>query len=154
VTGNALSEWHYFALVLFCYHAYFLIWKDGVSYGKFLRGICVVSTRGEKLSILQSMVRAALISLPYLWLGTGEIGTHVLRGQTPPILSMLSIAALWWFLADLFLVETLDGRRTLTDRVAGTIVVNLPPPQPHRAPAVPMYSATDAEFGPRPRKPK
>ncbi len=152
--GSALSEWHYFALVLFGYHAYFLIWKNGVSFGKFLRGICVVSVNGESLSILQSILRAALISAPYTWLSTSEIGPSVVRGQMPPILSVLSIAALWWWLADVFLVETLDGRRTLTDRVAKTMVVNLPPLQPHRAPAVPMYSANDAEFGSKPRRPK
>ena len=124
--GSALSEWHYFALVLFGYHAYFLIWKNGVSFGKFLRGICVVSVNGESLSILQSILRAALISAPYTWLSTSEIGPSVVRGQMPPILSVLSIAALWWWLADVFLVETLDGRRTLTDRVAKTMVVIFP----------------------------
>jgi len=42
--------------------------------------------------------------------------------------------------------------RSITDRVARSLVVNIPPPQPHRAPAVPtMYSAPDAEFGPRPQ---
>ena len=152
--GSGLSAWLYFALVLFGYHAYFLIWKNGVSFGKFLRGICVVSVNGESLSILQSILRAALISAPYTWLSTSEIGPSVVRGQMPPILSVLSIAALWWWLADVFLVETLDGRRTLTDRVAKTMVVNLPPLQPHRAPAVPMYSANDAEFGSKPRRPK
>lgn len=41
---------------------------------------------------------------------------------------------------------------TLADLVARTRVVNTPPPQPHRAPAGPMYSATDAEFGYPPRR--
>jgi uncharacterized RDD family membrane protein YckC len=43
---------------------------------------------------------------------------------------------------------------TIADIVARTRVVNTPPPQPHRAPAGPMYSATDAEFGPAPRRHK
>src|SRR5690606_31418931 len=43
---------------------------------------------------------------------------------------------------------------TLADLVASTRVVNTPPLQPHRAPAAPMYSATDAEFGYPPRKKK
>jgi uncharacterized RDD family membrane protein YckC len=43
---------------------------------------------------------------------------------------------------------------TVADIVARTRVVNAPPPQPHRAPAGPMYSATDAEFGRAPRRPK
>jgi len=29
---------------------------------------------------------------------------------------------------------------------------NVPPLQPHRAPAGPMFSSEDAEFGPKPRK--
>jgi uncharacterized RDD family membrane protein YckC len=41
---------------------------------------------------------------------------------------------------------------TFSDLISRTRVVNTPPPQPHRAPAAPMYSATDAEFGFRPRK--
>jgi hypothetical protein len=41
-------------------------------------------------------------------------------------------------------------RRSVADLVAGTIVVNAPAPQAHRAPAAPMYGATDREFGPRP----
>lgn len=33
-----------------------------------------------------------------------------------------------------------------------TLVVKMPPPQAHRAPAVPMFSAGDAEFGVPPRR--
>jgi hypothetical protein len=57
----------------------------------------------------------------------------------------------------LFAETTLLGhsatRQTLADRVARSLVVNLPPLQPHRAPAGPMYSATDKEFGFPPRRP-
>jgi hypothetical protein len=52
------------------------------------------------------------------------------------------------------LLFSLRSRRTIADFVAGTLVVNTPPLQPHRAPAAPMYSAGDAEFGYAPRKPK
>jgi uncharacterized RDD family membrane protein YckC len=54
-------------------------------------------------------------------------------------------------LADMFLVSVLPWRQTLADFLCGTIVVRTPPPQPHRAPAAPMYSPTDAEFGVAPR---
>jgi hypothetical protein len=52
---------------------------------------------------------------------------------------------------ELGMMFTLPTRQTLADLVARTLVINVPPPQPHRAPAAPMYSATDAEFGVRPR---
>lgn len=55
-----------------------------------------------------------------------------------------------------FLIETAllftPMSMTLADIAARTRVVNTPPPQPHRAPAGPMYSATDAEFGHAPRR--
>lgn len=49
--------------------------------------------------------------------------------------------------ADVYPLEFHKQPRTLTDRFAGTIVISMPPPQPHRAPAFPMYSRHDAEFG-------
>lgn len=49
---------------------------------------------------------------------------------------------------------SMASRRTGADLVSGTMVVNTPPPQPHRAPAAPMYSPNDAEFGYPPQKPR
>jgi len=43
-------------------------------------------------------------------------------------------------------------RRSVADVLFGTMVINVPPPQPHRASAAPMYSPDDAEFGLRPRR--
>jgi len=43
-------------------------------------------------------------------------------------------------------------RQRLADLVAGTAVVTEPPPQPHRAPAMPMYSKDDSELGPPPKR--
>lgn len=42
--------------------------------------------------------------------------------------------------------------QSVADFLSGTLVVKLPPPQAHRAPAVPMFSAHDAEFGVPPRR--
>jgi len=64
-----------------------------------------------------------------------------------------SLFLLGLVIADVTLLERSASRETLTDRLAGSLVVNLPPLQPHRAPAVPMYSATDAEFGHPPSRP-
>ncbi len=41
----------------------------------------------------------------------------------------------------------------LTIDIHDRFVVNLPTLEPHRAPAIPMYSATDKEFGTPPRRP-
>jgi hypothetical protein len=57
-------------------------------------------------------------------------------------------------LSELGMMYTLPTRQTLSDLVSRTLVVNVPPPQPHRAPAAPMYSPTDAEFGVRPGRRK
>ena len=62
-----------------------------------------------------------------------------------------SISLLALFIAETTLLERSVAGRTIADRLAGSIVVNLPPLQPHRAPAAPMYSASDAEFGQPPR---
>ncbi|MDT9001570.1 RDD family protein [Paucibacter sp. APW11] len=51
-------------------------------------------------------------------------------------------------IAELALATMHPLRQTLADLVAGTVVIATPPVQPHRAPAAPMYSRNDAEFGP------
>lgn len=51
-------------------------------------------------------------------------------------------------MAELALVSLHPLRQTLADLLAGTVVIATPPVQPHRAPAAPMYSKHDAEFGP------
>ena len=54
------------------------------------------------------------------------------------------------FALELALMAHTSWRRTIADLLVGTVVVNRPPMQPHRAPAYPMYSAKDEEFGPKP----
>jgi hypothetical protein len=62
---------------------------------------------------------------------------------------------LTYWVYESYCLTRLDGASlTIADIVAHTRVVNTPPPQPHRAPAGPMYSATDAEFGYQPRRRK
>jgi hypothetical protein len=51
---------------------------------------------------------------------------------------------------ELALMAHTSWRRSVADLFARTIVVNRPPPQAHRAPAYPMFSAKDEEFGPKP----
>jgi uncharacterized RDD family membrane protein YckC len=138
-----------FALVLFMYHAYFLAGMHGASLGKNMRSIFVVSARGGTLVPKQAVLRAALVALPYAGFGAHH-DQGLISGQLAESTRLLCTL---WLLADFGLLMWTPQRRTLPDRLAGTIVVNVPPVQPHRAPAVPMYSATDTEFGTRPKQP-
>ncbi len=141
-----------FALLFFAYHLLFLRWNDGVSFGKSLRGICVISAAGSRLTAGQAVVRALVSTLPFALLSERELLTAVLR-PLPDAQYLATLPSILWWLAELHLSESDPLGRSLTDRIASSLVINIPPPQPHRAPAVPMYSATDNEFGPRPKKP-
>jgi uncharacterized RDD family membrane protein YckC len=149
--GTSLESPALYAVLFFAYQLFFLRWNDGSSFGKSLRGICVISAAGTKLSPKQAVVRALVLSIPFaLYSAHGFLETLLSSLLNSKFLSILP-GVLWW-LAELFFVQTDVLSRSITDRVARSLVVNIPPPQPHRAPAVPMYSATDAEFGPPPSK--
>jgi len=141
-----------FAAVFFGYHAYFLHFKNGCSLGKYVRNITVVSVHGSRLRGAACLARAGSIALPWLLLGLADLlpVEGLPWGASPSAIPTFGVA---WLLVDLMFLELVLSRRTLTDRIAGTMVVNLPPLQPHRAPAAPAYSATDAEFGVPPRRP-
>jgi uncharacterized RDD family membrane protein YckC len=145
-----------FSVVLFAYHACFLLQKDGVSFGKYLRNICVVSASGGKLLPSQCLLRAACIALPWACLASEDFLDalpDLLWDLLPVPSAAVAVLGTMWLFADILILEFTVARRTLTDRLARTLVLNLPPLQPHRAPAVPMYSANDAEFGTPPRRP-
>ena len=141
-----------FSLVFFAYQIYFLQFKNGCSPGKYVRNICVVSAHGGDLQPRQCVVRAAAAALPWVLIGVGDMSALDTRYISIPPRALPCVGVLLLF-ADLLILEYLRSRRTLADRVAHTLVVNLPPIQPHRAPAVPMYSATDVEFGHPPQRP-
>ena len=130
------------ALVFVAYHAYFSDEWSGESPGRRVFNIRIVSGGANSdLSITQCIARP---TLKIIWL-----------------ISFLPVALyfanLWYFwipaVVDLFLLSSTPWRQSIADLCCRTVVVNCPPPQPHRAPAAPMYSATDAEFGVAPRKP-
>jgi uncharacterized RDD family membrane protein YckC len=139
-------------LIFFVYQAYFLYFKDGVTFGKYIHNIAVVSLDGSPLKLNQVLVRALSLSVPWLLLAAGDssLAKRMMPYVSPGLLPTVGMA---WLLLDVVLIEFLRTRRSMTDHVAGTVVVNLPPPQPHRAPAAPMFSASDAEFGTAPRRP-
>jgi uncharacterized RDD family membrane protein YckC len=127
-------------LTYIAYQAGFLYYWDGESPGRRVCNIRVVHADGARelglpRCIARPIVRVLAIVLAGLlaqWIGQIALG--------------LALAI------DLIMISSLQLKQPLADVICRTLVVNAPPPQPHRAPAGPMYSALDAEFGPRPRR--
>jgi uncharacterized RDD family membrane protein YckC len=135
-------------MVYALYHASFFRLWDGQTPGLRTFDIRAVSrTGGIELSPRQTLVRAGFRPLLLYVL---DWATNLMR-YSPDVAAIIVAAPL---AAELGMMFTLATRQTLSDLVSGTLVVNVPPPQPHRAPAAPMYSRTDAEFGVRPRPSK
>lgn len=128
------------------YHAaFYWVWA-GQTPGLRIFDIRTVSAAGgTELSLGQSIVRASFRPV-FLYV----VGWLASSAGLP--FDVIAVTVLAPPLGELGMMLTLPGRQTLSDLLCRTLVVNLPPPQPHRAPAAPMYSATDAEFGLRPRR--
>ena len=128
-------------LVFIGYHTSFLRYWSGESPGRRMLSIRVVSARkAVDLALVQCVGRPVV---RFAWLISGALLERRLG------IPWLGFAPLF---IDLVLLTTLPSRQTVADLICRTVVVNMPPPQPHRAPAGPMYSATDAEFGVRPAR--
>ena len=145
------SDWYPYALLAWSIPAAYWIyetsclitWK-GTSLGRNLFDIQVVSSVGSfELALWQTLLRPAVRVALY---------AAFLAYFHPPPVHQLDVAAIP-FLIEVALLYT-PFSITVADLVSRTRVINTPPPQPHRAPAGPMYSATDAEFGYRPRRPR
>lgn len=131
-------------LTYWIYESYCLKKLDGSSLGRRLFDIQVVSSLGStELSFWQTVLRPGVRIVFY--------GILVLYFSPEPV-HQLDVAALPFLIETALLFTPVS--LTIADIVARTRVVNTPPPQPHRAPAGPMYSATDAEFGNPLRRPK
>lgn len=132
------------------YHLGFLAARGGSTFGKVLQNIAVASEDGHSLVAWQSTIRVSVRYLPLLAVTVPydewEAGPAILG------LTVKLVAGLVW-LREFHLVQNSPTRQTLADRAARTVVINLPPPHTHRAPAGPMYSENDAEFGVPPRSP-
>ena len=134
------------SLIAICYFFYqvaFLSLWEGQSPGRRTMDISVISAGGSRLSPLQIVLRSAI--RPICCFSPEKILKSGLF-QIDPLYTTAVIVVV------LVLLAFVPARRTVADLIAGAIVVNTPPPQPHRAPAVPMYSTGDAEFGYPPRK--
>ena len=135
------------ALVIYIvYHtAFYLLW-DGQTPGLRILDIKTVSVVGGiDMSPRQALGRAGFRPLLLYLIGWGS---NAIAAQ----FNVVAVLVLALPLAEMGMMFTLPSRQTLADLIARTLVVNVPPPQPHRAPAAPMYSPTDAEFGVRPRR--
>jgi uncharacterized RDD family membrane protein YckC len=130
----------------FTYHSAFLYLWGGQSPGRRTFDITVVSAVGADLRLLQALVRSAA-------------RPSIVLAASVSIVPFTSVdfgvqVATAVFLLEAGLLFSMASRRTGADLVSGTLVVNTPPLQPHRAPAAPMYSPNDAEFGYPPQKPR
>lgn len=127
------------------YHAAFLCMLGGATPAQWVFDMRIVSAKaGGELSAGQTFLRSMFRPV-FLY----AVGWSAIALSPPP--SVLMVAFVAPLLVELGMMFTLPTRQTLADLAARTLVINVPPPQPHRAPAAPMYSATDAEFGVRPR---
>jgi uncharacterized RDD family membrane protein YckC len=135
-------------IAYFAYHSAFIHLWAGQSPGRRNFDITVVSAAGGDLRPWQAIVRSA--ARPSMALAASasvgpfasvDFDVHV---QIATALLLLEGGLLF----------SMASRRTGADLISGTLVVNTPPLQPHRAPAAPMYSPKDAEFGYPPQKPR
>lgn len=133
-------------VVYAAYHAVCLWRFNGQTLGLYLLNIRMVRARGGgALSLAQAALRSALRPLLLYLFGEAAIAA---QSSFLPVAPVVILPVL----VELGMMFTLPTRQTPSDIVCRTLVVNLPPPQPHRAPAAPMYSSTDAEFGVRPHR--
>ena len=135
-----LARWVVFGTVFFIYHCGCLLARDGRTLGKTAADICVISSTGQSLTASRSLLRAGVRSAPFILLG---VPSMELVGGT---------LLLAFVLAEFYFLEKSPSRHTVADFVAHSLVVNVPPLQPHRAPAGPMFSANDRELGSPPRR--
>jgi len=114
--------------------------RPHLSIGRTVAGIAVVSVRnGGVVSTAQSVARPVI-----------RLAAVMVAGV------VMDFDIRWcWILPtgmELTLIAVTPWRQSGADFIAGTLVVKMPPPQGHRAPAGPMFSASDAEFGVPPRR--
>ena len=150
-SGIDWGTFRVFAIVALIYHFLCLLLLHGQTLGKRAQGICVLTSNGEAISWWRSLLRASCRYLPLIALTIEYREWEVTEALTG--LGLRASVGLFC-LGEIALIQRPPSRQSLADRVAGTLVVNTPEVQPHRAPAIPMYSSNDAEFGhPPQRKP-
>jgi uncharacterized RDD family membrane protein YckC len=120
--------------IYFSYHAAVLT-NQNFAFGRVIARISVISIRGNDLTLMQAVIRAGSRCLLFACGISGAAATNI-----------------WWIILlplgiEVSLISATSWRRSIADVLAGTLVIRSPQVQPHRAPAAPMYSSTDSEFG-------
>jgi uncharacterized RDD family membrane protein YckC len=139
--------------VYILYHVGFYWYLDDATPGQRAWNLRTVGVSGGPLSVVQTLVRPGfrvLLVCVLAWLSDLDVFWIYFRDPFFGVKAALFAP----LLLELGMMFTLPSRQTLSDLVARTLVVNAPPPQPHRAPAAPMYSPSDAEFGLPPKRTK
>lgn len=121
----------------------------GQSPGKYLTRLAVLRADGGTLGPRRQVARdvsrlflAFLVSIAFIIAGASSF-------ERSFAMALATVAC-----AEALVTSLRLDSRSIVDLVFTTRVVRMPPVQPYRAPAGPMYSATDAEFGNPPRRPK
>ena len=124
--------------LLFFIHQVLSVVRPSVGVGKSLQEIQVVREfDGAVPTLLQAAVRGTIRTAMVAY-----ASSRVLQGDSEMVLCLPAVV-------ELAAIEFSLRRQSVADLVAGTVVVKTPPYQPHRAPAGPMYSKDDREFGGR-----
>jgi len=145
-------EEQFLALVVACFVVAVIASSSvlpGQSPGKYVARLMILTADAGELVRRRQIARDLSRPLIAFFLSFGFIVAGVRTLEQGFALALGCIAA-----AELMCLSTRSDNRSIADLVFKTRVVRLPPPQPHRAPAGPMYSATDAEFGKPARAPK
>lgn len=125
-------------ILFFGYHITVLT-NPNIAFGRVVASISVKAVRGNDLTQRQALIRVAsrtaLVAIGFV----GAVVNHA------PWIMLLPVGI------ELLLIAASPWRQSIADLLAGTLVVRAPQVQPHRAPAAPMYSATDSEFGVPPK---
>ena len=107
--GTSLESPVLYAALFFAYQLFFLRWNDGSSFGKSLRGICVISAAGTKLAPKQAVVRALVLSLPFALFSVHDLLEALLSTLPDPKFLAILPGVLWW-LAELFFAQSDHSR--------------------------------------------
>ena len=128
-----------FLVLYFGYHTIVLTNQD-IAFGRVVASISVVSIRGELVTPMQALIRAITRAILVALGFAGAVASH------QPWVMFVPCGV------EVALIMLNPWRQSIADLVAGTLVVRAPQVQPHRAPAAPMYSTTDSEFGVPPKR--
>lgn len=116
------------------YHTTALV-KPNYGVGRVIAAITVISSNGSVLTLSQAFIRSfSRIGIFIL----GFLSSYVIQHPFMLILPCL---------VEIAVMMCTPQRQSLADIFAHTLVIKTPQVQPHRAPAGPMYSTSDAEFG-------